>query len=165
MSLLSFFPSFTFLFNLFCFPSLCQRVVYWIFWTLNWIQSAHYFQRERERERETPQSSHQRGGRVVRWCWVNFQCRNVLLIWIIVWQRPIALAVGAGHFFSRLSFLFSFSLFGRRSDIDWNSLKRPLNPKQLSSQIHSWMVWEHQSIAATMFKVSDKNACRSIYRQ
>ena len=29
-------------------------------------------------------SSHLRGGRVVRWCWVNFQCRGVLLIWIIV---------------------------------------------------------------------------------
>ena len=55
------------------------------------------------------------GGRVVRWCWVNFQCRGVLLIWIIVEQGPIALAVGAGGgcldiFFSRLSFLFSFSL-------------------------------------------------------
>ena len=36
------------------------------------------------------------GGRVVRWCWVNFQCRGVLLIWIIVGQGPIALAVGAG---------------------------------------------------------------------
>ena len=22
------------------------------------------------------------GGRVVRWCWVNFQCRGVLLVWI-----------------------------------------------------------------------------------
>ena len=31
-----------------------------------------------------------------RWCWVNFQCRGVLLIWIIVGQGPIALAVGAG---------------------------------------------------------------------
>ena len=37
-----------------------------------------------------------RGGRVVRRCWVNFQCRGVLLIWIIVGQGPIALAVGAG---------------------------------------------------------------------
>ena len=27
---------------------------------------------------------------------VNFQCRGVLLIWIRVGQRPIALAVGAG---------------------------------------------------------------------
>ena len=57
---------------------------------------------------------HIKGGRVVRWCWVNFQCRGVLLIWMIVGQGPTALAVGAGgglfgHFFSRLSFLFSFS--------------------------------------------------------
>ena len=55
-----------------------------------------------------------RGGRVVRWCWVNFQCRGVLLIWIRVGQGPAALAVGAGGvvwtFFSRLSFLISFSL-------------------------------------------------------
>ena len=36
------------------------------------------------------------GGRVVRRCWVNFQCRGVLLIWMIVGQGPIALAVGAG---------------------------------------------------------------------
>ena len=40
---------------------------------------------------------------------------GVLLVWMIVGQGPIALAVGAGgglfgHFFSRLSFLFSFSL-------------------------------------------------------
>ena len=54
-------------------------------------------------------------GRVVRRCWVNFQCRGVLRIWIIIGQGPIALAVGAGgglfgHFFSHLSLLFSFSL-------------------------------------------------------
>ena len=36
------------------------------------------------------------GGRVVRWCWVNFQCRGVLLILIIVRQGPTALTVGAG---------------------------------------------------------------------
>ena len=54
------------------------------------------------------------GGRVVRRCWVNFQCRGVLLVWIRVGQGPTALAVGSGGvvwtFFSRLSFLFSFSL-------------------------------------------------------
>ena len=33
---------------------------------------------------------------MVRWCWVNFQCRGVLLIWIKVGQGPSALAVGAG---------------------------------------------------------------------
>ena len=51
------------------------------------------------------------GGRVVRRCWVNFQCRGVLLIWITVGQGPIALAVGAGggclDIFS-LVYLFSF---------------------------------------------------------
>ena len=36
------------------------------------------------------------GGRVVRRCWVNFQCRGVLLIWITVGQGHIVLAVGAG---------------------------------------------------------------------
>ena len=50
-----------------------------------------------------------------RWCWVNFQCRGVLIIWIKVGQGPTALAVGAGgvvwtFFFSHLSFLVSFSL-------------------------------------------------------
>ena len=32
----------------------------------------------------------------MRWCWVNLQCRGVLLIWIIVGYGPTALAVGAG---------------------------------------------------------------------
>ena len=32
----------------------------------------------------------------MRWCWVNFQCRGVLLIVIIVQQEPTALTVGAG---------------------------------------------------------------------
>ena len=55
------------------------------------------------------------GGRVERRCWVNFQFRGVLLVWMMVEQGPIAFAVGAGgglfgHFFSHLSFLFSFSL-------------------------------------------------------
>ena len=51
---------------------------------------------------------------MVRMCWVNFQCQGVLLIWIIVVQGPIALAIGAGGvvwtFISHLSLLFSFSL-------------------------------------------------------
>ena len=55
------------------------------------------------------------GGQVVRRCWVNFQCRGVLLIWIAVGQGPIVLAVGAGGgcldiFFSHLQPLFSFFL-------------------------------------------------------
>ena len=52
---------------------------------------------------------------MVQWCWVNFQCQGVLLIWITIGQGPTALAVGAGWgcldiFSSSLSFLFSFSL-------------------------------------------------------
>ena len=52
---------------------------------------------------------------MVRWCWINFQCRGVLLVWKIVGQEPTVLAVGAGGggsdiFFSHLSFLSSFSL-------------------------------------------------------
>ena len=62
-------------------------------------------------------------------------------IWTIVWQGTIALAVGAGmcvcvcgggggfgHFYSRLSFLFSFFLSARYS-IKY-CLKGPLVPKQ-----------------------------------
>ena len=64
------------------------------------------------------------GGPVKRRCWVNLQCRGVLLVWMIVGQGPIALAVGAGgglfgHLF--LSSIFSpffLPLFGRRPDID-----------------------------------------------
>ena len=75
------------------------------------------------------------GGRVVRWCWVNFQCRGVLLIWIRVEQGPTALAVGAGG-----GYLDIFSLIYRFSFLSpslWEKaqyrlkycLKGPLSPK------------------------------------
>ena len=75
-------------------------------------------------------------GRVVRRCWVNFQCRGVLLIWIIVGQGPVALAIGAGG-----GCLDIFSLicpFSPLSPSLWETaryrlkycLKGPLNPKQ-----------------------------------
>ena len=52
---------------------------------------------------------------MVRWCWVNFQCRGVLIICIRVVQGPTVLAVSPGggcidFFFSHLSFFISFSL-------------------------------------------------------
>ena len=66
---------------------------------------------------------------MVRWCWVNFQCQGVLLIWIRVGQGPTALAVGAGRgcldIFSRVSFLFSFSLSLGDGPIGSLSLKQP----------------------------------------
>ena len=53
-----------------------------------------------------------RGGLVVRWFWVNFQFRDVLLIWIIAWQGPTMLAVGAGgELFGRFFLLSTNSLF------------------------------------------------------
>ena len=60
---------------------------------------------------------------MVRRCWVNFQGRGVLLIWIIVGQGPIALVVGAGGgcsdiFLSSITPLFYLPLSGRRPDID-----------------------------------------------
>ena len=76
------------------------------------------------------------GGRVVRWCWVNFQCRGVLLIWIIVGQGPTVLAVGAGggclDIFS-LAYHFSFlspSLWETARYRLKYCLKGPLSPKQ-----------------------------------
>ena len=50
------------------------------------------------------------GGRVLRWCWVNFQYRGVLLIWIIVGLWPTALAVGAGGgYLDIFSLVYHFS--------------------------------------------------------
>ena len=58
-----------------------------------------------------------------RKCWVNFQCRGVLLVWMIVGQGSIALAIGAGGGFLDIFSLIFISLFflpffGRRPDID-----------------------------------------------
>ena len=63
------------------------------------------------------------GGRVVRRCWLNFQCQGVLLAWITVGQGPIVLAVGAGvgcleFFLSSITSVFILPLSGRRPDID-----------------------------------------------
>ena len=72
---------------------------------------------------------------MVQWSWVNFQCWDVLLIWIIVGQGPIALAVGAGG--GRLGI---FSLVSLLSPSLWETsryrlkycLKGPLNPKTIN---------------------------------
>ena len=133
---LSFFPSFTFLsftflFNLFVFQ-VCQRVV-----LLNLqgtkvnskflLFSERERERERQRARETEsEKAHRRSpvvSRVVRWCWVNYQCRGVTLILDNRRKRAYCACSRCGlglfgHFFSRLYFLFSFSLFGRRPNID-----------------------------------------------
>ena len=62
----------------------------------------------------------------MRWCWVNFQYRDVLLICIIVGQGPIALAVCAGGgYMDIFPLVYHFSpLSGRRSDLDWNTVSK-----------------------------------------
>ena len=59
----------------------------------------------------------------MRWCWVNFQCRGVLLNWDRVGQGPAALVVSVGGdsldvFLSSVISLFFLPLSGRRPDID-----------------------------------------------
>ena len=72
----------------------------------------------------------------MRWCWVNFQCRGVLLIWIRVGQGPTALAVGAGGgCLDIFSLVYHFTFL---SPSLWETaryrlkycLKGPLSPKQ-----------------------------------
>ena len=81
-----------------------------------------------------------RGGRVVRRCWVNFQCWGVLPTWIIVGQGPIVLAVGAGGgCLDIFSLIYPFSFL---SPPLWETaryrlkycLKGPLSPKQPTNQ-------------------------------
>ena len=73
---------------------------------------------------------------MVRRCWVNFQCRGVLPIWIRVGQGPTALVVGAGGWlFDIFSLVYHFSVL---SPSLWETaryrlkycLKGPLSPKQ-----------------------------------
>ena len=48
----------------------------------------------------------------MRWSWLNFQCRGVLLIWIRVGQGRTVLAVGAGGgCLDIFSLVYDFSLF------------------------------------------------------
>ena len=72
---------------------------------------------------------------MVRRCWVNFQCRGVILIWITVGQGPIVLAVGAGG--GCLDIFILIYPFSPLSPSFWETarhrlkycLKGPLNPK------------------------------------
>ena len=86
----------------------------------------------------------------MRWCWVNFQCRGVLLIWIRVGQGPIALAIGAGggcldifslvYHFSFLS--LSLSLWEMARYRLKYCLKGPLSPKQPTNKPTNLIVSE-----------------------
>ena len=80
----------------------------------------------------------------MRWCWVSFQCRGVLLIWCRVGQGPTALAVGAGGGgLDIFSLVYHFSLL---SPSLWETaryrlkycLKGPLNQKQPTNHHVLW---------------------------
>ena len=99
------------------------------------------------------------GGRVERWCWVNLQCRGVLLIWIIVGQGPTALAIGAGGvvwtFFS-LIYLFSFLLETTRYRLKY-CLKGPLSPKQpTNSQLETEITMKNTKITIIIITFNHK---------
>ena len=77
---------------------------------------------------------------MVRWCWVNFQCRGVLLIWIRAGQGPTTLvAGGGGGCLDIFSLVYHFSFL---SPSLWETaryrlkycLKGPLNRKQPTNQ-------------------------------
>ena len=84
------------------------------------------------------------GGRVVQRCWVNFQCRGVLLIWLTVGQGPTALAVGAGG--GCLDIFYRIYHFSFLSPSLWETaryrlkycLKGPLSPKTINQSIFSF---------------------------
>ena len=60
------------------------------------------------------------GGRVVRRCLVNFQCRGVLLTRNTVGQGPVVLAVGAGGgCLDIFSLLYHFSFLSPSLWVGW----------------------------------------------
>ena len=107
---------------------------------------------------------------MVRRCWVNFQCRSVLLIWIIVGQGPVALAVGAGG-----GCLDIFSLicpFSPLSPSLWVTaryrlkycLKGPLNPKQPTNQHYFSIVLTVKQLQAS-YNFTNKYNCHSFHKK
>ena len=100
------------------------------------------------------------GGRVVRWCWVNFQCRGVLLVWITIGQGPTALTVGAGGGLDIFTLIYPFSPL---SPSLWETaryrlkycLKGPLNPKQPTNQ---------PTYQLSLLEGYGRNLCRTFIR-
>ena len=110
------------------------------------------------------------GGRVVRCCCVNFQCRGVLLIWIIVGQGPTALAAGAGGGCLEISSLIYHSSL--LSPSLWETaryrlkycLKEPLSLKQPTSQT-SWVPSVIRKIDIVFIYVHDFFYCHILIDQ
>ena len=111
---------------------------------------------------------------MVRRCWVNFLCRGVLLIWIIVGQGPIALAIGAdGGCLDIFSLIYHFSFL---SPSLWETaryrlkycLEGPLNPEQPTNEfLNEFIEKEHYELLecdtdSLYFALSKENISEAI---
>ena len=100
-----------------------------------------------------------------------FQCRGILLIWIIVRRGPIVLAVGAdGGCLDIFSLIYHFSFL---SPSLWETaryrlkycFKGPLSPKQPTNQIHDCTVKTLHSLTYTESSRRHKNVIYCQRRQ
>ena len=108
---------------------------------------------------------------MMRWCWVNFQCRGVLLIWIIVGQGPIALAEGAGggclDIFS-LVYHFSFLSPSLSETARYRltyCLKGSLSPKSTNQPTHAQLVLACTDLSKVFARYVSHFCLHSLCRQ
>ena len=101
---------------------------------------------------------------MVRWCWVNFQCRGVLLIWVRVGQGPTALTVGAdGGCLDIFSLVYHFSLISFSLSLGDGPIKteilsqRAVKPKTTNQPKFSLIIIFQINRIAIVFKVYRSN--------
>ena len=106
------------------------------------------------------------GDWVMRLCWVNFQCRGVLLFWIRVRQGPTALLLGTGGgVLDIFSLVYHFSFL---SPCLWETarcrlkygLKGSLSPKQPINQ--SYVARNNQTITSESNVKENNILCKCI---
>ena len=93
---------------------------------------------------------------MARWCWVNLQCRGVLLIWNRVGQGPTALVVGAGGDGGSLDIFSLIYYFSFLSPSLWETalyrlkycIKGPLSPNQPTNQPNLTKILSKRDVTA-----------------
>ena len=91
---------------------------------------------------------------MVRWCWVNFQCRGVLLI--IVRQGPTALTVGAGEgCLDIFTLVYQFSFL---SPSLWETARYRLKYclKGPLSWLVGWLLWAYRPFDTVFQSISGR---------
>ena len=105
---------------------------------------------------------------MVRWCWVNFLCRGILLIKIIEGQGPTALAVGAdGGRWDIFSLVCHFSSL---SPSLWETtryslkycLKGPLKQRQPTNQL-SLLTMTYRATIHSSTRFTPNKLCLGVY--